>query len=189
MYNSSRKFENTWNSDQRCCIDKNDRQLGVENVFFRQIAKYLQFAVLIEWVDFVSLVLNMKAQVLKIEIQTEVEWAEAVESSDSSKFGAVGYKRSVSFGVEVSAMSEGSLLVKSSSSSESSSSLFTPACSSTWLGSVSQIRSSYGSVLSFSESWEMNSLNKMESKFLESRNKTNQSPMLAFFMRMSILSL
>ena len=69
----------------------------------------------------------MKAQVLKIEIQTEVEWAEAVESSDSSKFGAVGYKRSVSFGVEVSAMSEGSLLVKSSSSSESSSSLFTPA--------------------------------------------------------------
>jgi len=188
MYNSSRKFENTWNSDQRCCIDKNDRQLRVENVFFPSNCKVLAICSC-DWVDFVSLVLNMKAQVLKIEIQTEVEWAEAVESSDSSKFGAVGYKRSVSFGVEVSAMSEGSLLVKSSSSSESSSSLFTPACSSTWLGSVSQIRSSYGSVLSFSESWEMNSLNKMESKFLESRNKTNQSPMLAFFMRMSILSL
>lgn len=98
----------------------------------------------------------MKAQkyCLRIfEIQTEVEWAEAVESSDSSKFGAVGYKRSDSFGVEVPPCSEGSLLViSSSSSSDSSSSLFTPACSSTWLGSVSQIRSSYGSVFSFSES-------------------------------------
>ena len=58
-------------------------------------------------------------------------------------------------------------------------------CSSTWLGSVSQIRSSHGSVLSFSESWEMNSLKRMESRFFESKKIKNQSPRSAFLMRRS----
>ena len=58
-------------------------------------------------------------------------------------------------------------------------------CSSTWLGSMSQIRSSYGSVLSFSVSWEINSLKRMESRFFESKNIRNQSPRSAFFMRRS----
>ena len=58
-------------------------------------------------------------------------------------------------------------------------------CSSTWLGSMSQIRSSYGSVLSFSVSWEINSLKRIESRFFESKNIRNQSPRSAFFMRRS----
>ena len=63
--------------------------------------------------------------------------------------------------------------------------MYSFTCSSTWLGSVSQIRSSHGSVLSFSDSWEMNSLKRMESRFFESKKIKNQSPRSAFLMRRS----
>ena len=70
----------------------------------------------------------MKAPVQLLENQTEVEWAEAVESSDSSKFGAVGYKRSGSLGVSgldkswsVIPSSKLGLVISSSSSSKYSS--------------------------------------------------------------------
>lgn len=61
-------------------------------------------------------------------------------------------------------------------------------CSSTWLGSMSQISSSYASVFSLSDSLMMNSLNRMESRFLDSRKMRNQSPIWAFFIRISMRS-
>lgn len=103
--------------------------------------------------------------------QTSVEWTDAVDSSDSWTDGAVGEIRC--WGVEVA---EAFGLCKKGSDSLVSSRELTSACNNTWLGSMSQISSSYASALSLSESWQMNSRNRIESKFLESRKMTNQSP-------------
>ena len=63
-----------------------------------------------------------------------------------------------------------------------------PTCKSTWLGSMSQISSSYASFLSSPVSCMMNSLNMSESRFLLSKKIRNQSPICARFISTSILS-
>ena len=66
--------------------------------------------------------------------------------------------------------------------------MYSFTCSSTWLGSVSQINSSqsWPWVFRASVSWDKNSLNMIESKFFDIKKMTNQSPMSAFFINMLI---